>query len=198
MGDADERLKKIEENLDARLARFDKQMNDRDRVQEALHVLAESAQLPRAVREAAHRYSQLLHALLAETLPGAAQIHRAMLEITTRLDGVISPPLQALLRQTPRYVVGYLLMKKLASKFGALCVPYAVVSASNVTYDLEQIANSDLARVVQHEPQLNMNTRFALLTYMTAGRKNDITGFLRQARDELGFAPPFALKGERG
>jgi hypothetical protein len=34
--------------------------------------------------------------------------------------------------------------------------------------------------------------------FMTAGRKNDIAGFLRQARDEPGFAPPFALEGGRG
>lgn len=89
------------------------------------------------------------------------------------------------------------LSEQLARKLGALCVPYAVASACNITYGLEQLANSDLARLVQQEPQLNVNTRFALLTHLTASRQNDITGFLRQARDEFGFAPPFALEEER-
>lgn len=53
------------------------------------------------------------------------------------------------------------------------------------------------ARLVQHEPHLNINTRFVLLMHITAGRKNAIGEFLRHARDELGFAPPFALEGER-
>ncbi len=88
------------------------------------------------------------------------------------------------------YVVGYLIMDRVAQRQGPKCVPYAVATACNVEYGLKDISNHDLRNYVENHPELNVNARMAAIVSLAEGPKDDIKAFLARVRDEIGFAPP--------
>lgn len=88
------------------------------------------------------------------------------------------------------YALGYCIVDAIARRQGPKCVPYAVATACNVQYGLASVSNGDLRNYVNTHPELNVNTRLALLMFVSSGEKNDIEGFLRRARDEVGITPP--------
>jgi len=92
--------------------------------------------------------------------------------------------------QPPPYVIGFLMLNYLAQRQGAKCVPYAVATAANVSYGLENVSNHDLRNFVNNNPDLNLNRRFLSLMYLHPGRPNDVGEFLGRCREEAGLAPP--------
>jgi hypothetical protein len=87
------------------------------------------------------------------------------------------------------YAVGYCLMDAIAQRHGAKCVPYAVATACNVRYGLENIANHDLNNYIATQPSLNINTRLALVMHLSPGTPNDTDGFLGRIHDETAMTP---------
>ncbi|MBS3817394.1 MAG: hypothetical protein KGY76_07525, partial [Candidatus Thermoplasmatota archaeon] len=78
------------------------------------------------------------------------------------------------LGQPPRYILGYLIFKKLEESVGKENVPHAVKIACSVEYNLSDISVSDLERLVKKE-KFNLDTRILKLSRLDLGeRKNDL------------------------
>jgi len=120
-------------------------------------------------------------------------LHRAVLTIHSRaryVDPLVAPSLG----QPLRYVIGYLLVRDLAARLGPLCVPYAIVIAANVSYNLDSIAAADLQRIVAQDVRLNVDSRLVQMRLLTLQTKNDVRELIVQAHQELNMAIPKALR----
>ena len=91
------------------------------------------------------------------------------------------------------YVIGYLLLRKMEARLGALCLPYAVAIAANVTYGLDQVAASDLQRLVARAPRVNVDSRLAHLGTLELEEKGNVGELARRAHEELNLAVPGGL-----
>ena len=87
------------------------------------------------------------------------------------------------------YVIGYLMMDRIARTHGPKCVPYAVATACNIEYDLKTISNQDLANYVGKHPDLNVNARIVAELCVPSGTPDDVDAFLARVRESVGFAP---------
>ena len=119
-------------------------------------------------------------------------LHRAVLSIHAHAEHV-DPLVVSRLGQPLRYVIGYLLARDLAARLGPLCLPYAVILAANVSYDLEKIALSDLQRLVAQDMRLNVDSRFAHMRLITLQSENDVRELVMRVHQELNLAIPKAL-----
>ncbi len=162
---------------------------------ELWHVLTQALDEARDAQTRGH-IQALLDALstlfVAENVT-APDLHRAVLAIHMHAEAV-DPLVMSRLHQPLRYVIGYLLARDLAARLGPLCLPYAVVLAANVSYDLERIAASDLQRLVARDARLNVDSRFAQMRLLTLQQKNDIQELVTRAHRELNLAVPKALE----
>jgi hypothetical protein len=98
------------------------------------------------------------------------------------------------LGQAAPYIIGSLLMDKLEARFGTLCLPYAVMIACSVTFDLAQIGAADLGRLVATQNHLNPDSRLAALSTLKPSAPNDVAALAKLAREQLGFAVPTELR----
>ena len=94
------------------------------------------------------------------------------------------------LPQPARYVIGFLLLDRIARVFGRELVPYIMAIAYNVCYDLDNISNSDLTRILDNEPSMNIHTR--LLTILAAGSDeiNSVESLVQMCKTSLNMAIP--------
>ncbi|MBI4330613.1 MAG: hypothetical protein HY673_04980 [Chloroflexi bacterium] len=105
-------------------------------------------------------------------------------------DDLLGPALMSALGKPLHYVAGYLLVEKLARNLGADFVPYAVLIANNVTFDLERTSISDLGHLLQHTPELNINARLFMLAELKSDREMNLRQKCGLIKDNLGFAIP--------
>ncbi|MFP4501192.1 MAG: hypothetical protein ACLFTT_09355 [Candidatus Hydrogenedentota bacterium] len=130
-----------------------------------------------------------LRALFSESGAGSIEdVHETMCAALHALDQVGEAFAHAVGMPAP-YAVGYCLMDAIAQRHGPKCVPYAVATACNVRYGLETISNHDLRNYIAAQPNLNINTRLALMMFVSPGDKNGIDGFLQRIHDETGLTP---------
>ena len=102
-------------------------------------------------------------------------------ELFTRAVGLPAP-----------YAVGCAIVDQIARRQGPKCAPYAIATAANLQYGLANISNHDLRNYVDTHPNLNVDTRLALMMFMSEGAQGDVSNFLSRVRDELGLTPPSA------
>ncbi len=128
------------------------------------------------------------------------QLHSAVLTLqgfSEKEDRVLRTALDEHLSQTlgqsAPYVFGSLLMDKLESCLGVRAVPYAVMIAASVTYDLRQISSTDLARLIAAQPRLNPDSRLAALSTLELEQVNDVRALAVAARERLSLATPAEL-----
>jgi len=164
----------------------------REDVERVLRLTLDSKDIPEPARQTIRQYLDLLGRMLDDQFDNAQELHAAMQWLAKAGDG-LEPVFIDGFHQSAPYVIGCLMMDAIAGKFGTRCAPYAVASASNVTYSLDTIANADLSGLVEREPNMNMNTRLAMLLHMSVVEPDDVSAFLETAKEELGFAPPFAI-----
>ncbi len=120
-------------------------------------------------------------------------LHRAVLAVhryAEHVDPVIAPRLG----QPLRYVIGYLLVRDLEARLGPLCVPYAIVIAANVAYNLRDVAAADLQRIVAQNPRLNVDSRLAQMRLLTLEQKDNVAELAARAHKELNLAWPKVLR----
>ena len=122
-----------------------------------------------------------------------SDVHTATIALQTHADA-LADAVSAKLGQPLPYVLGHLLADQIADTCGDLCVPYAILIAANVTYDLEQISVVDLAHLTTDEARLNINSRLAHMTFLRPTRKNDVAEMATLAREHLNFSTPANLK----
>ncbi len=145
-----------------------------------------------AVTEAVRDIQQALEIVLLAEDATLDDVHAAVLIL--HQHGPMADDAFALaLGQPFAYVVGYLLLRKMEARLGSLCLPYAVTIAGNVTYGLEQVAASDLQRLVARDPRLNMDSRLAQLGMLELKQKGNVAELTHHAHEELNLAVPSSL-----
>lgn len=125
-----------------------------------------------------------------ELEPGAIQ------EIVTAIqtaDNLLGDMIISFIGLPLRYVAGYLLLEKAAQNLGANFAPYAVLIASNITYDLERVPLSDFSHFISKKPELNIDTRLAMIARLKLDGNLDIYKISREINRRLGFAIPRLL-----
>lgn len=120
------------------------------------------------------------------------RIHNAVVGLQEDEDK-IEEDFTSSIGRPPRYVLGYLLMKKIEERLGTKCVPYSIIIAGNLQYNLDKISNTDLARMVHTEPKLNIDTRLALISCLPGEEKNNIKHLSNMAKEYLNMVIPKEL-----
>lgn len=134
-----------------------------------------------------------LRAVFLAEEPALEDIHRAVL-VFHRHDDTVDETFSYNVGRPFEYVVGYLLLRKMEARLGALCLPYAVIIAANVTYGLEEIAASDLQHLVARNSRVNADARLAQLSLLDLEQKGDVKELAGRAHEELNLAVPSSLQ----
>jgi hypothetical protein len=124
---------------------------------------------------------------------GSKELHAAAI-VLEQAEPVLERPFSRTFGQPARYVLGYLLVERLEEHFGTRMVPYAMSVIYNVDYDLEMIANTDLARVVQKEPRMNIHSRALHMLTLPKSAGGSIAELFKSANELLSFAVPANVK----
>jgi hypothetical protein len=144
------------------------------------------------LRKLAHWVRESVQRILLQPDIDLQTLHHSILTLQ-EYGPQVAQPFAELLGQPPSYVVGSLLCRRLEELLGAKCVPYAVVIACNLSYNLGEIANADLARLVHDDPRLNIDSRLVQLTRLELETKDDIAELAQAAREALNLSPPAEL-----
>ena len=122
-----------------------------------------------------------------------SELHQAVIVIEvfgSDLDGHFYPALG----QPLRYAVGELLCLQAEANLGAICVPYAVLIAANVTIDMDKIGLVDLRELVSSDPRLHPDARLAAISQLYIDERDSVIALAQQAEAELSFSIPRELK----
>ena len=141
------------------------------------------------LRELAHWVRESVQRIFLQPDIDLETLHQAVLTLQD-WGRQLAQPFGESLGQSPSYVVGSLLCNRLEEVLGGKCVPYALAIACNLSYDLGEISNSDLARLVHDDPRLNIDSRLVQLTRLQLDTKDDIAALAQAAREALNLSPP--------
>lgn len=147
-------------------------------------------QAPEEAREAVQTLSAVLQLLLTEDEVDDPEVIFRVTQALHKLTPMFSEVFGQAFGQPMVYVVGYLLLDRLASRIGWRNVPYAVMIAGSVTYDLKQTSVSDLETLLASEPRLNVDARLALLSRLSLPKGATYRDLAHTARETFGFAVP--------
>lgn len=145
------------------------------------------------VKQAVRDIQTALEILFLAEAPALDDVHAAVLTLHHH-SSLADEAFSQALGQPAAYVIGYLLLRKMEAGLGTLCLPYAVAIAANVTYGLDQVAASDLQRLVVRDPRLNADSRLAHLSLLELENKNDVGELTHRAHEELNLAVPPSLQ----
>ncbi|MBN2310099.1 MAG: hypothetical protein JXR94_14085 [Candidatus Hydrogenedentes bacterium] len=135
--------------------------------------------------------AQAIQALFAPSASISFEsVHAAMADLVAAVDAMGDAFLHTV-GMPGCYAIGFCIVDAIAQRQGPKCIPFAVAAACNIQYGLAQISNHDLRNYVTTHPNLNVNTRLALMMFLSQGTKDDVQGFMGRVRDELGITPPF-------
>ena len=149
-----------------------------------------------SVGEEAAGVRQALGTLLGDEPANVSEVHAAALALQAAGEEVNDLVARGLGQPLP-YVAGYLLLRRLEERLGAFCLPYAVLIAANLEYNLEEISAPELAHVIRSEPRMNVDSRLAQLGLLRLDRPGDLAALARAARDELNLTVPAPLIGDQ-
>ncbi len=164
-----------------------------DAVDKAVKEMARRGPDQRKIADAITRALQVLFSANAVTI---ADLHAALFSIKTIVTQVpwVNEFIGGILGQELQYVVGYLLVDRIAENAGWQTVPYAILIAANVSYDLDRISVSDLERVITSEPQLNVDSRMTALGRIMLRNRGSIAELAQAAKSGLSYALPKTLR----
>ena len=91
------------------------------------------------------------------------------------------------------YMVGTLLVEQLELHLGIELVPYAILIAANVTYDLDKISCTDLNSLVMNSAPFNPDCRLVLLSKLELPKPVTLSALAEAARGQLNLAVPAEL-----
>lgn len=127
--------------------------------------------------------------LLEPNEKGPKELHAASV-VLEQAEPILTKPFSRTFGQPARYVLGYLLFERLEKHFGTQILPYVVAAVYNVDYDLEKIANTDLARIVQREPRMNVHTRALQMLTLPKSAGSSVDRLFQASKELLSFAVP--------
>ena len=93
------------------------------------------------------------------------------------------------------YALGEQLVLQVAVKQGALCAPYALLIAANMTFDPGQISLSDLQLLLDGDHRLNPDARLVAISRICLQEMNNVAALAQKAWDVYSFTAPPELKG---
>ena len=102
--------------------------------------------------------------------------------------------LMAVARMPVRTLLGRLLMGKLEARLGMLSLPYAMLIAGNLTYDLEHSPPHQIEQRATQYPRQNVDTRLAMLGFLDPVVKHNVSTMVSAARHEFELEPPPTLQ----
>jgi hypothetical protein len=120
-------------------------------------------------------------------------LHQAVL-ILQMVGGQLDELLVPKLGQPLRYLIGELLHTQAGANLGPLCVPYAALIASGVTFDPAQVGLSDLRDLLSRDPRLNPDARMAAISRLRLEKKDDVRGMANIVAAQLSFSIPKELQ----
>jgi hypothetical protein len=123
-------------------------------------------------------------------------LHKAVLAIDV-LGNDLEEHFQSTLGQPLEYAVGELILMQSENNLGARCVPFAVLVAANLTFDLSEISLVDLSALMQNDLRLNPDARLAVLSRLRLGEKNSVSELAESAAAKFSFSVPPELKRGR-
>lgn len=174
-----------EEQIDFKRARREYSLED---TLEALRKI-EFKHQDTELRKRAHWVRESVQRIFLQLDIDLETLHQAVLTLQ-EYGPQLTQPIGDLLGQPAPYVVGSLMFKRLEEVLGAKCVPYALVVACNLSYNLKEISNADLARIVREDRRLNIDSRLVQLTRLELDTKDDIAALAQAAREALNLSPP--------
>ncbi|MHC1783632.1 MAG: hypothetical protein AB9891_12910 [Anaerolineaceae bacterium] len=113
-------------------------------------------------------------------------LERAGLQFDDHFGNVINQPL--------RYALGELLCIQAAANLGEECLPYAILIAANVTFDLARISLADLQNLMFEDPRLNPDARFAAISRLKLDQPGNINELTQRVNSELSLSIPPELR----
>lgn len=117
------------------------------------------------------------------------QIHQVVRHLE-ELEWQISTSRQWQQPQPARYVLGFLLLDNISQEFGRELLPYIMAIAYNITYDLDTISNSDLNRILDNEPTMNIHTRLLTILAMGSEEIDSVESLVQKCKTFLNMALP--------
>lgn len=178
-----------EEQIDFRRARRQYSLDDTIQALEKIEYKHKDKEL----RKRAHWVRESVQRIFLLQDVDLQTVHQAVLTLQD-FGAELAQPIGELLGQPMPYVVGSLLFDRLEAQLGTRCVAYALVIACNLSYNLREISNADLARIVHDDPRLNMDSRLVQLTRLDLETRDDIGALARAAREALNLSPPPELE----
>jgi hypothetical protein len=100
----------------------------------------------------------------------------------------------SVLHQPLRYVLGELLMSKIETNLGPVCVPYAALIAGNITLDPSEISLADLRELFTSDASLCPDARLVRIATLKTEVKNNVETLAKMARDNLSLQVPHRLQ----
>jgi hypothetical protein len=86
------------------------------------------------------------------------------------------------------------LVGKLEARLGVLPLPYAMIMAGNLTYDLRHSRPEQIAERARRYPRQNLDSRVAMLSFLDPMVKYDVSTMVSAAWHEFELEPPSALQ----
>jgi hypothetical protein len=93
-----------------------------------------------------------------------------------------------------RSQIARMLMGKLEARLGVLPLPYAMILAGNVTYDLTKSSAGRIAERARRYPRQNLDSRVAMLSFLDPMVKYDVSTTVSAAWHEFELEPPSTLQ----
>jgi hypothetical protein len=134
-----------------------------------------------------------LRQLMGTHEDGQAYVHRQLMKRRTAVLN-LDDKAQRLTGHSGAAWLSRLALDKVESRVGSFCMPYAMLIAANVSYDLNAPGLAALANNPALFPQGSMDTRLWLLSYLDEAVKYDVSSMAIAAWDILNLASPLELR----
>ena len=91
------------------------------------------------------------------------------------------------------YVIGSLMVNRLEAQLGLANVPYALLIAANLTYDLAHLSWGDMFSLYWNYPRFNPDWRLAALSSLKLAEPVTLKALVDAAQSQLNLAIPAEL-----
>lgn len=134
-----------------------------------------------------------LRQLMGTHEDGQAYVHRQLVKRRTAVLN-LETKIQQVSGRSGATWLSRLVLDKVEARVGSFCMPYAMLIAANISYDLNAPGLAALTNNPALVPQGSMDTRLWLLSYLDESVKYDVSTMAIAAWDILNLASPLALR----
>ncbi len=136
-------------------------------------------------------FRSILTELFLEPLPGDLAAWLPTIRILQNI--AMDYDFAAGLGQPPAYVLGSLMVNRLEARLGLANVPYALLIAANLTYDIANLSWGDMFSLFWNNPRFNADWRLAALSALDVPAPVTLESLANAAKSQLNLAIPAEL-----